>query len=497
MTDVVQVQIGGEIVPVVVEGGNFSAGASVATQDLNAAVEQATKAANDAQAAADAANTAYENTVVLLPGKVSKIDMPLNARDFGAVGDGVTNDTAAIQNAVISARLQGRALFLPRGDYKVSSITVGSGLYIYGEGATLSVLKQRAKVFAAILNASDATDKANIKIEGIGFDTNFFDAGVYLTNISDLTIKDCEFRNHPFWGIHVGIDEARAPTSSLMTCRNILIEGCRFFDTTTTYEHIALFNGENMTVTGCTFTGAMDGGIGIGLYQHLRGIAISDCQFYDITKGAYYSITCNDITFSNCSFKGCTIGIQGANESDHGLFSEGWVYGLYINGCHFYENEWAVEIGAVRGGAISGCHFFRNTNNSLVFSYGNRLDTPNINQTVNFAVSHCHFLNNNQSGTNPLGHPGVLFNEGGGVMYVTFTDCTWEDSQMTPTQLNAVAFVGAFEWATVTFTNCRMSSYGGGLSVAVGSGATLDDVLLINCKDLSALPSGATQAVLT
>eukprot|EP01045_Picozoa_sp_COSAG04_P011548 COSAG04_NODE_745_length_10645_cov_3.473639_7_plen_740_part_00 len=44
----------------------------------------------------------------------------LNAKDFGAVGDGQADDTAALQRAVDAAQTQGKALYVPGGSYALS-----------------------------------------------------------------------------------------------------------------------------------------------------------------------------------------------------------------------------------------------------------------------------------------------------------------------------------------------------------------------------------------
>lgn len=62
----------------------------------------------------------------------------INVLDFGAKGDGVTDDTVSIQAAINAVAGNGRAVFLPRGDYKVTSIItvasdrthiIGAGIY--------------------------------------------------------------------------------------------------------------------------------------------------------------------------------------------------------------------------------------------------------------------------------------------------------------------------------------------------------------------------------
>lgn len=129
------VSLEGKQVPVLIQGGGLSRAMANGLQDLNTAVSEAQQASQDAEAAAQAAIAASANkldtdgdnatTDILtnlqyLPagsGSVprsqkSKNDDVLNARDFGAVFDGVTDDTDAIKNSITSAILTGRQLDL-------------------------------------------------------------------------------------------------------------------------------------------------------------------------------------------------------------------------------------------------------------------------------------------------------------------------------------------------------------------------------------------------
>jgi hypothetical protein len=67
----------------------------------------------------------------------------VSVQDFGAVGDGVANDTAAIQAAIdaISAAGGGNIL-LPAGTYMVSTIVPKDYVSLYGEGKEVTYLKQ-------------------------------------------------------------------------------------------------------------------------------------------------------------------------------------------------------------------------------------------------------------------------------------------------------------------------------------------------------------------
>src|SRR5690348_4237531 len=72
---------------------------------------------NPASLAAQAVGT--NPTVV---GKVAKGSLVLNVKDYGAKGDGTTDDTAAIQSAInVSTTANPRAIFFPAGTYKITA----------------------------------------------------------------------------------------------------------------------------------------------------------------------------------------------------------------------------------------------------------------------------------------------------------------------------------------------------------------------------------------
>lgn len=86
-----------------------------------------------------------------------KLAQTVSVMDFGAVGDGTTNDTQAVQDALDAGA---GCVYLPQGTYSVAQLTVPNGInLIYGPG----VLKQRA-TGAPVLYLSGVS---NIIIDGV------------------------------------------------------------------------------------------------------------------------------------------------------------------------------------------------------------------------------------------------------------------------------------------------------------------------------------------
>lgn len=73
-----------------------------------------------------------------------------SVRDFGAVGNGTINDTAAIRAAVAAAELTAAAIYVPAGRYRMEGIVSVSGVgHIYGDGIGLTQLIWSASASSA------------------------------------------------------------------------------------------------------------------------------------------------------------------------------------------------------------------------------------------------------------------------------------------------------------------------------------------------------------
>jgi polygalacturonase len=161
-----------------------------------------------------------------------KLSDIISVKDFGAVGDGSTDDTAAIQAAVTAAT--GIALYFPSSTYATTTaITLPSNITIFGDGPTKSVIK---RIGAGTDNLFVGTDISNINFRQIGFygnsqatNSDNGDAIFYTQTISSVVsnkgiyIDYCNFDN--FKGdnwVYIG----NANTTYALT--DIRITNCKF-----------------------------------------------------------------------------------------------------------------------------------------------------------------------------------------------------------------------------------------------------------------------------
>jgi hypothetical protein len=115
----------------------------------------------------------------------------VNVKRYGARGDGMTNDTAAIQAAIDSAPDQG-TIYFPPGTYVVSNFRVSyrSGLSFVGDGRK-SVMKQRTGA-GRIATFDGARD---ISITNLTFDANGINTygGVVFYAVKGILIENTRF----------------------------------------------------------------------------------------------------------------------------------------------------------------------------------------------------------------------------------------------------------------------------------------------------------------
>lgn len=255
----------------------------------------------------------------------------INVRDFGATGNGVTDDTAAI-NAAIAAFSSNCALYFPQGKYMTTGlISIGglTNIRIYGTGATLYQTNQANNLMVVDNTCSQ------VKLDHLIFDgaaTSRLN-GVHLRfNASYSIIESCEFKGSSDFGCFVGAHGNATPTVEVRVigclarstkgdgfhCDNVdgvTFVGCIARDTgddafaAVGYESYAA-PAKNVSFFGCKVYNA--GFRGLALLM-VAGATVSD--FVVITAvgagievgddGNHVGVFNTDVTIRNCDMVNC------------------------------------------------------------------------------------------------------------------------------------------------------------------------------------------------
>lgn len=194
---------------------------------------------------------------------------------FGATGDGVTNDTQALQDAIDYAIAHGVKLFIPSGNYLVSKLTINGCINMEGNGFD--------SVFTSIDNNSEnaiiyiendgifKSDISKFRIQGNksnnagtihGMLLNLTSDGTQgdkYAKIHDISIYDCTgngFATSSYYGS--GIREIRVSNLDVAGCNlngvNIRNTTDSFFDNITSHSNIQhgfFLSGGNHKISNC------------------------------------------------------------------------------------------------------------------------------------------------------------------------------------------------------------------------------------------------------
>jgi len=217
----------GRLVQLEDAAGFSGTGIDLADAVVNPLIDTAT--ATRAKLDARYANKA--DTTTALAGKVSKGALVLNVRDYGATGNGTTDDTAAIQSTLDAAyAAPGSVVRIPAGTYKITAtLRVRKDTTIDATGARINGYWSDTGGTNLVCNGYPGdsypgyTGNGNITITGGIWDSRGPSNGVNLSNgmamghaerltFRNLTIKNLS-QGHGF---------------DLSGCRNVIIEGVRF-----------------------------------------------------------------------------------------------------------------------------------------------------------------------------------------------------------------------------------------------------------------------------
>jgi Pectate lyase superfamily protein len=170
----------------------------------------------------------------------SKLRDTVSVKDFGAIGDGITDDTAAIQNAINAAS----NVYVPAGTYMCGNILMKSNLRITGESAA-AILKLLPNATTYSINGSvvDTNGRypGNVLCSTLNHTGGiWYDAGVRAKDqnnstyiyenviIENLTLDGNKANNQVG---DVGLNaSAMGAGVNIMLCKNVTVQNCNIIN---------------------------------------------------------------------------------------------------------------------------------------------------------------------------------------------------------------------------------------------------------------------------
>jgi len=320
----------------------------------------------------------YAATPTGVGGGSGTIGNLLSVLDYGALGNGIANDTTAIQNCINDCFATGKNMLVPAGTYLVTGLTLNNSSYanhfsIFGEGRNKTVIKKYTTSSTPVvtIGATSTIFQANITVEGITFH---------------------------------GLNSTTASTVKVYDLARSSFKDCIFYSGATTFELVGAVAAQ---FYNCMFDSAQ---IGMkltwvaGLNSTPNETLLNGCQLVNNTSWGLYLEH-----GSLCVLDSCEIENNGttANSSTGGIYATNLdstnasltnVAGIIAQNCWCEDNKGRASFVFNDGrNTVENCHFINNPNsiNDIYVSGGTykvanatfmNAKTYNIQETSSIAI---------------------------------------------------------------------------------------------------------------
>ncbi len=265
----------------------------------------------------------------------SRLDSYAVVTDFGATGDGVTDDTAAINRALFQLYCRQtntqirRSLFFPAGTYLITdTIKIPPFAQLYGEGPNSSIINFAVETWSSAIPY--ATGVLVYYPAGSG--------GVYYFRSIAAVSAGTAITNVNFWDpVPAGLPEYVVRTADSLqqvgsdigtggaqyAPQSIEVSGMRFQtatygnDSANSHNILMVEDAEQVSFTNITFQGPFTASTNIN--------TVTDASLSGVNFASTISYPCNQIYFDNCRFTGVTYGVN----------TDAVINGATISNCYF------------------------------------------------------------------------------------------------------------------------------------------------------------------
>lgn len=295
----------------------------------------------------------------------SRLDSFAIVTDFGATGDGITDDTAAINRALDQLYCQQtntqirRGLFFPAGTYIVTdTINIPTYAKLYGEGARSSIISFRVLAWTntvpyaeGVLVQNGSSYYRSVAAVPIGAsisDTIYWAAEslpAYIARTADSLQQT---------GVNIGTNSAVAP-------KNIEIS-CMAFETNQIHDGVLLQDATQTYLEAVDISGPLT----------TTDLVVATDEIAAVRFASTASLICTQITLDKCKFSGFTYGIN----------TEQQVKGITVSNSDFDTLHQGVVLGGLTpvDGGPTGFRVLHNTFDNI-YNEGIVISNVSLNAT--------------------------------------------------------------------------------------------------------------------
>lgn len=267
-----------------------------------------------------------------------------DAANFGAVGDGYTTDTGAVQAAIDACAASGGGRVVLRGTrwYRTGTIRLRDRVELHlDEGATLRMsldqadYDETALIVAEGARGISVTGPGGIEGRATDFMAGWDPAGLIytpaawrpsvfrLSNCGDVTISGLTIADAPFWGVHllgcdhVGVEHLTVRNNlEVPNCDGVDIDHCRDVE----IRDCSIHTGDDAIVVKTT--GQASG--------EVRGVYVHDCELVTqdsaLKIGTETTANISAVRFERCRVptcnRACTIQLRDAGHVHDVTFAD-------------------------------------------------------------------------------------------------------------------------------------------------------------------------------
>ncbi|MBN1867061.1 hypothetical protein JW916_07185 [Candidatus Sumerlaeota bacterium] len=303
-------------------------------------------------------------------------DGSFDGKRYGAVGDGTTTDTAAIQKTIDAASAAGGGtVVLPAGTYLSGPIRLASSIRFHlDEGATLVMLPFGS--YPPPTTEDEGTSVPLKKPEYYPFVAGF--------NLHDVALSGSgviEGQGEPWWE-KFEADQLTATRPTLVKLRHIerlSVTGVHLQDSP--MFHLTISHGTDVTVDGISVTAHREAPNTDAVQLRGRNIAVKNCMLATGDDNIVFGAPTSDVSVTDCKF-GVGHGVSIGSYTGRG------VRNISMDRCTFENTTAGIKGKSMRGrgGVVENLRYSNitmiNVKNPIEFRsyYSDKNKTPDLDE---------------------------------------------------------------------------------------------------------------------